>query len=229
LKILKNLKDKGIMPYPCTLEHCKDSLFARLWYSNVQSIFDLWQGVNKKDEIRKKELCEKYKNAKFGIMNFDEEHYACSGSWYLGILKQSLRPRLGYHLIDEIVSMDKNLLRYQLGAGFPVRKPFYKFYGKENVVSIEGLTFNEIRDSIEGGKKCHRKLCRRESICGNDVELYREIRPIIANKIFEILEKKKKVKPKELKEVVDKIINEINKKQEELTGRKRHTENSIKL
>lgn len=210
LETMKRLVDAGLIPYPCTLEHCRDSIFSRHWYSTVQYLYyDQWCAG---DETRK----EGYENAKFGIMKFPviksnklgdsdgTEYYCCSGSWYLGILKQSLRPRLGYHLIDEITSMGKNFRRYELNAGFPTRRSFYRFYGARSVRIVEDLTYREIADAFERNKKAQIKICRRESICGNDVKLYRTIRPQIADIVLTVL-------GGELpsKKAADKIVNVI--------------------
>lgn len=197
LKTMRDLVEKKIMPYPCTLQHCKDSIFSRQWYSNIQAVYhDLWHSVDNKGKMK---LDKKYQYARFEAMDFPSisvskmrsskstDHYSCSGTWYLGVLKQSVRPRLGYHLINDLTSAYRNCRRYELGAGLPARNSFYKFYGQENLKNVEGLTYNDIGDAFEKNQGCNRKLFHRENFCGNNAELYRLIRPGIAYTLLEIL------------------------------------------
>ena len=200
LEVLKTMRDlvvKEIMPYPCTLEHCKDSIFSRQWYSNIQAVcHDLWHPPDKQGRVRTQ---KQYKDGRFGVMEFPvikgneaytqkgTDHYSCSGSWYLGVLKQSVRPRLGYHLINDITSVYHNYRRYELGSGIPTRRSFYKFHGHENVKSIEGLTYNDIENAFEKKQECRRKIFHREIFCSNNIKLYRSIRTPMADILLKVL------------------------------------------
>ena len=52
---------------------------------------------------------------------------------------------------------------------------------------LEGLKYQEIADSVEGVANCNRKICKRETICGNDVKLYRLVRSDLAEIILEVI------------------------------------------
>jgi ABC-type glycerol-3-phosphate transport system substrate-binding protein len=209
-KMLKELVDNHLMPFPCTLQHCKYTLFSRHWYSTLRFIQD---ECCRAVETRKNKS-QRLTKPTFVIMPFPAlgqnantpannlTHYCCSGSWYLGILKESLRPKLGYHLIDEITSVCGNSRRYEANAGFPTRKSFYVFHADEPVNGVGNLKYREIRDAFERTPESptnadqtpthefqlpRRKIIRREIVCGNNVELYRTTRPKFAQAILGVL------------------------------------------
>ena len=206
LRTLRYLASNEILMFPCTLEHCKKSVFSRHWYSTVQfTCLDGWhelddEGKLSMDNEGKPVLKKGYEKARLSAEPFpslgvgvkqnheNSSHYSCSGSWYLGILRESLRPRLGYHLIEELTSVCKNNRRFEMGAGFPARRSFYKFHRENIVTSLENLTYGEVEGAVEGIDKCPRRLCKRESFCGNSVKLYRRLRPKIASIIFRTIE-----------------------------------------
>lgn len=195
LQRMKGLVKHGLMPFPCTIDNCRDSILSRHWYSTVQFVNEYWDMSNKSGKSQGDK--GKYKRANLCIVPTESTvelgakgtgQYVCSGSWYLGILKQSLRPMLGFHVIDEVTSPRKNFRRYELGAGFPTSKSFYRFRCRENVKNLEGLKYGEVEDCLEGSTKCNRRICRRESFCGNDVRFYRSVRSELAEVVLEVLE-----------------------------------------
>jgi KaiC/GvpD/RAD55 family RecA-like ATPase len=196
LETMRSLVHYDVMPFPCTLDDCERAVVSRHWYSTLSYVYcDLWHSSYKEGKVPRRKRA--YRSAKLEIVpvstgdeaddNNGVAQYSCSGSWYLGILKQSLRPRLGYHLIDEMTSVCKNFRRYEVGAGLPARKSFYRFHGGKNVKFAGGMTYAEIEDCIDGKEGCRRKVCRRESICGNDVRLYRSIRSNLAEMILDAI------------------------------------------
>ena len=62
--------------------------------------------------------------------------FSCSGSWMLGVSRNTHSPRLSWKLIEEITSRRTNMLRATAGACIPTRKDFYSMCGDSPVPRI---------------------------------------------------------------------------------------------
>ena len=90
--------------------------------------------------------------------------FGCSGSWMLGVLRETHSPGLSWKLIEEMTSRESNRLRAEKGAGIPTRKDFYDFYGETHVPNLNPqfpMTWRRFLDVV--GSKVRR---RDRAVCG---------------------------------------------------------------
>lgn len=133
----------------------------------------LW--FNKRIDLIRDEI----KSSKKSKIPVSLHGFACSGSWMLGVLRNTHSPGLSWKLIEEMTSRETNRVRAKMGAGIPTRKDFYDFYGDTHVPRMpEGfeLTWNEFL-TLAGSKvrRRDRSVCSKVPLAQFSILLREEM------------------------------------------------------
>lgn len=158
LLFLARLRKTGVLPYPCTLAHCKEAVYTRLWYANIATLYGEGETplplrpvpflTSARHRLGKKTipLSSDSATAPDGSAVADRTRPRwCCGAWCLGVLSSGGNANLGWSIVME--ALDRRRIRDRAldGAGLPVSKAFYRLYGDEDVPFLDATTFNDLK------------------------------------------------------------------------------------
>jgi len=145
LLLLARLRWKGLLPYPCTIEHCARALYTRIWYANIPELIDcaaMASHLRPEPFPLASSFVKKPVDLKDGTPV--KRARSCSGEWYLGVLSSGGNANLGWSIVMEALDPRRVRDRAFKGAGLPPTKSFYLRYGDQPVPNLEETTFADL-------------------------------------------------------------------------------------
>lgn len=157
LLFLARLRWRGLLPYPCTFEHCAKALYSRLWYANLPKLADL--GADAANASRREPMAFPRGVRPLGAKSGSKQPVkltegqspgcpCCCGAWYLGVLSSGGNANLGWSIVLEALDRRRIRDRAMSGAGLPPTESFYRLYGERTVPNLSNTTFAGLKDEF---------------------------------------------------------------------------------
>lgn len=102
---------------------------------DARDIHQMAKWINVRLDLVRNEMLA-FGNGKRSALPMALQGFGCSGTWMLGVLRNTHSPGLSWKLIEEMTSPESTRIRAEMGAGIPTRKDFYDFHGDTPVPRI---------------------------------------------------------------------------------------------